>query len=147
MIELLFYTHCEVFELRLGWGALTGVGDGNSFGEPLWARNFHIQDYLTWSPGDIYYCLILRMRQAQRAKQLFVNLGAVASGYFLVNPGPGAAAASRYRKDLRIWVKNSGRRPVPSQGSVRGKEAASLCLLLQTSWGFPVGYWWRMVGG
>ena len=47
MIELLFYTHCEVFELRLGRGALIGVADGDSFGEPLWARNFHIQDYLT----------------------------------------------------------------------------------------------------
>ena len=38
MIELLFYTHCEVFELRLGQGGLFW---------PLWARNLHIQDYLT----------------------------------------------------------------------------------------------------
>lgn len=32
MIELLFYTHCEVFELRLGQGGLIGVEDGDSFG-------------------------------------------------------------------------------------------------------------------
>ena len=42
-------------------------------------------------------------------------------------------------------MKDSERRPVPYQGSVKEKEAASLRLLLQTSWGFPDGYWWRMV--
>ena len=36
---------------------------------------------------------------------------------------------------------------MPSQGSVKGKEAAFLHLLLQTSWGFPAGCWWRMTGG
>ena len=116
-------------------GSLTGLGTFTSKTTSLdHQETYIITSFWEWG-------------KAQRAKQLFVYLGAVAFGYFLVNPGPGAAAASRDGKDLRIWVKDSERRPVPSQGSVKGKEAAFLHLLLQTSWGFPAGCWWRMTGG